>query len=280
MRIPALLLAFAFLGGCGAPQSQIGAVATPEVETGWRWAGAPVALVGRSFSGIVFERAGPVVANAPAKTMRIKARCANCASATVLEFDAATPAVRYELDPGIAESINASVVFPAEGIWTFDPFGGQVTVRSPTSTEPPVVIVRPWTVALTAECGPKQIENAVARYAQAFNAGHPDDLAQSLNPLVDFSVTGEPLAVFATKKRDEVGAYLRTRFLAGETIHPYLVYAASIGDNAVDLLVYFVRKAPDLISASGRDYVRAAAGSALFCDDALLLRFNANLLSD
>lgn len=94
-------------------------------------------------------------------------------------------------------------------------------------------------------------------------------------------MNGEPLATFATKKRDEVGDYIRTRFLAGETIHPYLVYAASVGDNAVDLTVYFVRNAPDLPSGSrGHSYRRAAAGSRLFCSDLLLLRFNAGLLGD
>lgn len=252
---------------------------TPETDA-WRWAGPEVALAGRT-SGVIFERAGPVVTNAPAKTMRIRARCVGCASAALLEFDAVTPAVRYELNPGIAESINASVVFPAEGTWSFEPFGGQIIVRSPTSTQPPVVVVSPGSQAFTADCGTTQIENAVARYAQAFNAGRPSDLAQSLNPAVDFSVSGQPLATFAAKTRDAVGDYIRTRYLAGETIYPYVVYAHSIGANAVDVLVYFVRMAPDLPSSSGGyGYRRAAAVSQLFCDDRLLLRFHAGLLSD
>jgi hypothetical protein len=274
------VLALAILVGCGTPALRPAAVATPESEAGWRWTGPEVALVGRTAT-VVFERAGALVANAPAKSVRIGAHCVGCASPALLEFDAATPAVRYELDPGIAESMSASVVFPAEGTWSFEPFGGQITVRSPTDTQPPVVVVRPWSKPLTADCGAKQIENAVARYAQAFNSGNPADLAQSLNHLVDFSIHGEPLPNFATKKREEVGDYIRTRFLAGETVHPYLVHAASIGDNAIDLMVYFVRKSPDLPSGSkGHSYRRAAAGSRLFCYDLLLLRFNAGLLSD
>jgi len=276
----AAVLALAILVGCGTPAFGPAAVATPESEAAWRWTGPEVALVGRT-SAVVFERAGPLEAFAPAKRVRIKARCADCVPATLLEFDAATPAVKYELDPGIAESINASVVFPAEGTWTLEPFGGQITVRSPTSTQPPVVVVRPWSKPLTADCGAKQVENAVARFAQAFNSGNPGDLARSLNHLVDFSMHSEPLPNFATKKREEVGDYIRTRFIAGETIHPYLVYAASIGDNAIDLMVYFVRNAPDLPSGSkGHSYRRAAAGSRLFCYDLLLLRFNAGLMSD
>jgi hypothetical protein len=267
----AAVLAAAILAGCGTPASGPAAVATPESEAGWRWTGPEVALVGRS-SAVVFERAGTVDANAPAKSVRIKARCAGCSPVALLEFDANTPAVRYELDPGIAESINASVVFPAEGSWTLEPFGGQITVRSPLSTQPPVVIVRPWSKPLTADCGAKEVENAFARFAQAFNAGSAADLAHSLNHSVNFSMT-EPLPTFATKKRDEVGDYVRARFLAGETIHPYLVYAASIGANAVELVVYFVRKAPDL-PATSSGYRRAAAMSQLFCYDLLLLRFN------
>lgn len=274
----AATLAVAILAGCSTPASRAAAVATPESEAGWRWTGPEVALVGRT-SEVVFERTGAVEAIAPAKSVRIKARCADCSPATLLEFDARTPAVKYELDPGIAESISASVVFPAAGIWGFEPFGGQTTVRSPTSTQPPIVIVRPWSVPLTADCGPKQIEKVVTSFAQAFNGGSAVDLAHSLNPLVNFSVT-EPVP-FATKKRDEVGDYVRTRFLAGETIHPYLVYAASIGANAVELLVYYVRQAPDLPSGTrGHSYRRAAAMSQLFCYDLLLLRFNAGVLSD
>jgi hypothetical protein len=278
MRLSAAALAVAFLVGCDTPATQPATAAAPAGSGAeWRWTGPEVALVGRS-SAVVFERAGAVEAIAPAKSVRIKARCAACAP-SLIEFDATTPAVKYELDPGIAESINATVVFPAEGIWSFEPLGGQTTVRSPTSTQPPVVIVRPWSVPLTADCGPKQIENVVTKFAQAFNGGRPVDLAHSLNPLVNFSVT-EPVP-FATKKRDEVGDYVRTRFLAGETIHPYLVYAASIGADAVELLVYYVRQAPDLPTGTrGHSYRRAAAMSQLFCYDLLLLRFNAGLLSD
>lgn len=217
----------------------------------------------------------------PSRVSESKARCADCSLATLLELDATTPAVKYELDPGIAESINATVVFPAAGTWTFEPFGGQIAVRSPTSMQPPVVVVRRWSDPLTADCGAKQIENAVARFAQAFNSGSPADLTQALNPLVDFSMQGEPLPTFVTKNRDEVGDYVRTRFLAGETIYPYLVYAASNGDNSIHLAVYFVRNAPDLPRGSkGHRYRRAAAGSRLFCYDLLLLRFNAGLMSD
>jgi hypothetical protein len=280
MRLWGLFIVFAFLIGCGTPASKPDAPATSDIGTGWRSTGPEVALVGRT-SAVVFERAGPLAANAPAKSVRIKARCVGCASPALLEFDAATPAVKYELDPGIAESISASVVFRVEGIWSFEPFGGQTTVRSPTSTQPPVVVVRPWSTPLNANCGAKQVENAVARFAQAFNTGSASDLALSLNHVVSFSITGEPLPTFASKKRDEVGDYVRTRFLAGETIHPYLVYAASIGANAVELLVYYVRKAPDLPNPStGYSYRRAAAKSQLFCDDLLLLRFNAGLLGD
>lgn len=276
----AVLLALAILVGCDTPASRPSAVATATTEAGWRWTGPEVALVGRT-SAVVFERPGAVEAIARARSVRIKARCADCSPPAMLEFDANTPAVKYELDPGIAESINAIVVFPAEGNWTFEPFGGQITVRSPTSTEPPVVVVRPWSRPLTADCGAKHVENAVARFAEAFNSGRPADLAQSLNPVVDFSVHSEPLPTFVTEERGEVGDYIRTRFLAGETIHPYLVYAASNGDNSIHLAVYFVRNAPDLPSGSkGHSYRRAVAGSRLFCYDLLLLRFNAALLGD
>jgi hypothetical protein len=275
----AALFALAILVACDTPATRPATAATPQ-SGAWQWAGPEVALVGRS-SAVVFERAGAVEAIAPPKSVRIKARCADCSPATLLDFDATTPAVKYELDPGIAESINATVVFPAAGIWIFEPFGGQIIVRSPNSTQPPIVIVRPWSKPLTADCGAKQVENAVARFAQAFNSGSPGGLAQSLNPLVDFSMISEPLPSFATKKREEVGDYIRARFIAGETIHPYLVYAASIGDNAIDLMVYFVRNAPDLPPGSlGHSYRRAAAGSRIFCDDLLLLRFNAGLFSD
>ena len=280
MRLLAAVFAFATLAGCGTPESRPAAVATPEIDAGWQWTGPEVALVGRS-SAVVFERPGAVEANATAKRVRIKARCTDCSPATLIEFDVTTPAVKYELDPGIAESINAAVVFPAEGTWAFEPLGGQISVRSPTSTQPPVVVVRPWSKPLTADCGAKQVENAVVHLAQAFNSGSPGDLGHSLNPLVDFSMRNESIPSFASKKRDEVGDYIRTRFNAGETIHPYLVHAASIGDNAIDLMVYFVRNAPDLPSGSkGHSYRRAAAGSRLFCYDLLLLRFNADLLSD
>jgi hypothetical protein len=280
MRLSVVVLALAFLAGCATPAARPTVLATPESEAGWRWTGPEVALVGRT-SAVVFERAGVVEAIAPAKSVRVRARCADCQPATLLEFDATTPVVKYELDPGIAESINGTVVFPAEGIWTFEPFGGQITLRSPTSMEPPVVVVRPWSKPLNADCGAKQVENAVARFAQAFNSGNPDGLERSLNHVVDFSMHSEPLPNFATKKREEVGNYIRNRFIAGETIHPYLVYAASIGDNAIDLMVYFVRNAPDLPSGSrGHSYRRAAAGSRLFCYDLLLLRFNAALMSD
>jgi len=276
----AAVLAVAILAGCGTPEPRPAAVATPEGEGGWRFTGTEVALVGRS-TPVPFERAGVQDVNAPSRTVRLKARCAACSSTASIEFVAAAPKIPYELDPGIAEAIVGSIVFPAEGIWSFEPFGGQISVRSPTSTQPPLVVVRPWSKPLTADCGAKHVENAVARFAQAFNSGRPGDLAQALNPVVDFSMHSEPLPTFVTKERDEVGDYIRSRFLAGETIHPYLVYAASNGDNSIHLAVYFVRNAPDLPSGSkGHSYRRAVAGSRLFCYDLLLLRFNADLLSD
>ena len=278
MRISVFVFVVAALAGCGAPPAGSVAAATAESEAGWRFAGGDAALVGRS-SGIAFERPGPRPVTAKNTTARIKAHCGGCPSPASFEFDAASPAVPYELDAGIAESIVASVVFPAEGIWNFEPLGGQITVREPTSTKPPVVVVRPWSVALTPDCGPKQIEDVFTRFAQAFNGGSPGALAQALNPLVDFSMTGAPLSTFATRNRSDVGDYVRMRSLAGETIHPYLVYAASIGDNAVDLAVYFVRKAADLPSAGG-GYRRAFAGARLNCADLLLLRFNADLMRD
>jgi hypothetical protein len=64
---------------------------------------------------VVFEDAGQVEAVAPAKRVRIKARCADCSPAALLELHATTPAVKYGLEPGSAESINTTVVFPAEG---------------------------------------------------------------------------------------------------------------------------------------------------------------------
>jgi hypothetical protein len=280
MRLSAALLATLVLTGCGTPESRPAAVASPESEVGWRFTGTEVALVGRS-TAVPFEREGVQDANAPSRTVRMKARCAACSSTAPVEFVATAPTIPYELDPGIAEAIVGSIVFPAEGIWSFEPLGGQITVRSPTSAQPPLVVLRPWSNPLTADCGAKHVENAVARFAQAFNSGTPGDLAQALNPLVDFSMRSEPLPTFVTKERDQVGDYIRTRFLAGETIHPYLVYAASNGDNSIHLAVYFVRNAPDLPSGSkGHSYRRAVAGSRLFCYDLLLLRFNADLLSD
>jgi len=280
MRISVFVFVVAALAGCGAPPAGSVAAATAESEAGWRFAGgdAALVLVGRS-SGIAFERPGPRAVTAKQQTVRIKAHCGGCPSPASFEFDAASPAVPYELDAGIAESIVASVVFPAEGISNFEPLGGQITVREPTSTKPPVVVVRPWSVALTPDCGPKQIEGVFTRLAQAFNGGSPSALAQALNPLVDFSMTGAPLSKFATHNRSDVGEYVRMRSLAGETICPYLVYASSIGDNAVDLAVYFVRKAADLPSA-GSGYRRAFAGTRLSCADLLLLRFNADLMRD
>jgi hypothetical protein len=279
MRPAAVLLALALLPGCGAPESRSAAGPTPDSAAVWRWAGAPVTLLGRP-TGVVFEREGAVEPNAPAKSMHITARCIGCASAAPLEFDVATPAVKYELDPGIAESINATVVFPAEGTWTFEPLRGQLVVRSPTSAQAPLVVVRPWSIPLNADCGPKQIADVFANFANAFNTGSPADLAQSLNHAVDFSISGEPLPPFVTRKREDVADYVLARHAAGETIHPYLVYAATRGDNAVDLAVYFVRTAPDLPSASGRSYRYATAGSRLFCYDLLLLRFNADLFKE
>ena len=280
MRLSAALLATLVLAGCGTPEPRSAAVATPESEAGWRFTGTEVALVGRS-TPVPFERAGVQDANASSRTVRIKARCVACSPSAPVEFVAAAPTIPYELDPGIAEAVVGSVVFPAEGIWSFEPLGGQITVRSPTSAQPPLVVLRPWSNPLTADCGAKHVENAVARFAQAFNSGRPGDLAQALNPVVDFSMHSEPLPTFVTKERDEVGDYIRSRFLAGETIHPYLVYAASNGDNSIHLAVYFVRNAPDLPSGSkGHSYRRAVAGSRLFCYDLLLLRFNADLLSD
>ena len=170
MRISVFVFVVAALAGCGAPPAGSVAAATAESEAGWRFAGGDAALVGRS-SGIAFERPGPRPVTAKNTTVRIKAHCGGCPSPASFEFDAASPAVPYELDAGIAESIVASVVFPAEGIWNFEPLGGQITVREPTSTKPPVVVVRPWSVALTPDCGPKQIEDVFTRFAQAFNGG-------------------------------------------------------------------------------------------------------------
>lgn len=271
-----VLFAAVLLGGCVPPESPA-AGPIPIGDAEWRWGGTPVTLLGRP-TGVVFERQGAVEPNAPAKSVRVTARCSGCGSATQLEFGAATPAVKYELDPGIAESITASVTFPAEGTWTFAPLRGQLIVRSPTSAQAPLVVVQPWSVPLTADCGPTQIADVFASFAQAYNNGSSADLAHSLNPSVDFSIAGEPLPQFITKNRDEVGDYVLARHAAGETIHPYLVYAATRGDNAVDLSVYFVRRARDLPPDSrGRDYRYGAAGSRLYCYDLLLLRFNADL---
>jgi hypothetical protein len=66
--------------------------------------------------------------------------------------------------------------------------------------------------------------------------------------------------------------------MAGERVYPYLVYAASVGDDAIDLSLYLVRQASDLSSALGDR--RAFAGSRLWCSDLLLLRFNTQLMND
>jgi hypothetical protein len=265
------------LAACSAPAAAPGTLATEANGDHWRWAGSPVALVGRP-TGLAFERDGPPVSNAASKTIRVEARCVGCSSATRLELDLTSPVPRYELDPGVAEAIVGTAVFPTEGVWRIEPLGGELIVRSPTSTQPPVVVVRPWSVPLAADCGPKQIEGAVASFARGFNAASSTELAQALSDQVDFSMTGDPLPTFATHARDEVVNYARARSLAGEQVYPYLVYAASIGDNAVDLIVYFVRQAPDIPSVRG--YRTAAAGSRLLCSDLLLLRFNAGTLKD
>lgn len=265
------------LAACGAPASAPGNLASPANNDNWRWAGPPVALAGRP-SGLAYERDGPLVGTTGSKNIRIKATCVGCASAASVDIDLRSPIPRYELDPGVAEAIVGTAVFPVEGLWRFEPLGGELIVRSPTSTKPPVVVVRQWSVPLTAECGAKQIENALANFARGFNTASSTELALALNHQVSFSIAGEPLSAFATHARDEVVNYARARNLAGERVYPYLVYAASIGDNAVDLIVYFVRQAPDLPSVSG--YRTAAAGSRLFCSDLLLLRFNADTLND
>lgn len=275
-----LLLTVALLAGCGLPAAAPGPVATPAGADQWRLAGPPVALVGRP-TGVVFERDGVPVGNLAATAIRVEARCISCSPTVRLAFEAKTPDPRYELDPGVAEAISGIAEFPMEGLWRFEPVGGELIVRSPTSTEPPVVVVRPASVPLSATCGPKQVEQVVATFARGFNAASAVELAQALNRLVDFSMTGEPLPTFSTHTRDDVVNYASERTRAGERVYPYLVYAASIGDNAVDLSVYFVRNAPDLPTGSrGFSYRRAFAGSRLFCSDLLLLRFNAALLDD
>lgn len=276
MRTLVVLFAAGLFSGCVTTAAAPGSAATPAAV--WKWAGAEVAIVGRP-AGVVFEREGaPMTAGSPRRE-RLTARCLSCVPIAHIEFEATTPVVPYELNAGIAEVITAQVVFPAEGTWAFEPFAGQITARAATSSQPAVVIVRPWSAPLSADCGPPQIERAVTSLAQAFNTGDPSGLGRALNPGVDFSITAAPLAPFVTQKRDEVGDHIRARFLAGERIYPYLVYAGAVGNSAVDLAIYFVRIAPDLPpSASG--YRRAFAGSRLSCSDLLLARFNADLLRD
>src|SRR5688572_24664330 len=98
MRLSAVVLAVAFLVGCGMSASRPTAVATPESEAGWRFTGTEVALVGRS-THVPFERAGVPDPNAPSRTVRMKARCVTCSSAAPIEFTAAAPTIPYELDP-------------------------------------------------------------------------------------------------------------------------------------------------------------------------------------
>lgn len=109
-----------------------------------------------------------------------------------------TPAVAYELNAGIAETITAQVVFPVEGTWTFEPFGGQIPVRAADSTLPPVLIVRPSSASLAPNCGPAQIKAAITSLTRAFNAGDLEQLASALQPSADFSMSGAPLGPFAT----------------------------------------------------------------------------------
>ena len=97
--------------------------------------------------------------------------------------------------------------------------------------------MQPWSFPLTGECGRKQIDNAMASLARGFNAASSAQLAQALNHQVDFSMTGEPLPTFATHSRDEVLNYARARTTAGESVYPYLVYAASVGTKSARIIV-------------------------------------------
>jgi hypothetical protein len=276
MRPIALLLALA-LGAACAPVTDAPGAAVPDAER-WRLgAGAhPAAIVGLP-AGIVFDREGVPVPNAPPRTVRIKARCLNCPSGIGLEFDARTPEPPWELDPGIAEAIRSFVVFPHTGTWIFEPVGVQLLVRSPTSTDPPVVAVRPWSGPMPPGCEVDRIADVLVRLAQAYQAG--GELAKVLDPLVSFSMSGPPQPTFRTRSRDAVVKYVHRRSSVGERVYPYVVYAADTGANAVELAVYFVRAAPDLPNA--RDGFRqAVAGARMHCADGLLLRFNADLLGD
>lgn len=237
----------------------------------WRWAGPPVTLTGH-MTTLVFERVGIPSGNATSRTIRIDARCVDCPATARLQFDATTPGRQYQRNPDVAEAVMARVDFPAEGTWTFAPIGLELDVRAPTSTRPPVVVLR-GSVPLPANCGSNEIRTVIARFSQAFNAANPTDLAELLDQHVDFSMTGPPLPKFVTQQRDEVSGYARSRTAAGERIYPYLVYAATYRGSPVDVGVYFVRHAPDLPGPDG--YQRAYAGSLLRCEDLRLLRFNA-----
>lgn len=272
------LLALAFLVSCSAPPGVPGVVASPAADEQWRLAGPHVALLGRP-TGVAFERDGPVVATIEPRSIRVEARCVNCTPEARLEIDLASPVPPYELGPGVAEAIVArGIVFPAEGEWTFEPLGSGLRVRSPTSTEPPVVILTNGSAQLAADCGTSEVATVVADLARAFNEADAAGLARVLREPTDFSMTGEPLETFATHSRDEVASYALARTSAGQRWYPYLVQAGAHVDNSIDLAVYLVRQAPDLPSANG--YRRVFAGSRLACRDLRLVRFNAAVLSD
>jgi hypothetical protein len=278
-RLPAVraaVLALALtVGACGSPA--LNGASAPPAE-GWYWAGPPVALVGRP-ANVAFERHGSPT-TAQSRTIHIDARCVDCDSAAPLSFDVTSPVPRYELDQGVAEAIGAIITFPTEGRWHFEPFGGELVVRSPTSAAAPVVVVQPGSPPLSSTCGETQIQQAVTHLQRGFNQASASDLGQALSPEVDFSMSGGPLPQFTTHARDDVLAYARSRTLVGERLYPYLVFAGAASGNgtAVDLAIYLVRQAPDLPSPRG--YRRVFAGSRLSCPDALLLRFNAALLND
>lgn len=247
-----------------------------DLDDGWRWIGTPVALVGRPVS-VSFYRHGTPPITPQQRTVDIVVKCADCAPLAQLDVRLVSrPA--SELEPGHAEGITARVSFPAEGRWVFEPLGGELIVRSPTSTEPPVVVVADGSAQLRPGCGTSEVAQVVANFASAFNAADPAQLAQIFREQTDFSMTGEPLEKFVTQGRDAVAEHARARTLAGERLFPYFVQAGANADNSVDLGVYLVRQAPELPSVNG--YRRVFAGSRLSCADLHLLRFNADVLDD
>lgn len=273
-KLVALILVVIVSIACG-PQAMAPARVSDDPHADWQWVGTSVTLVGRMVNVAFYRSRSPTWRAQPA-AVRLEANCATCAQPQRMMIDLTSQA-SSDLDPGL-EGIAAQVAFPAEGRWVFAPLRGELIVRSPTSTEPPVVVLTKGTAPPERGCGIKEISEAVAKFARAFNEGDADGLTSALTDPTDFSLTQQPLEKFVATSRGAVIDYARSRSSMGDGLFPYLVQAGPHAAGYVDLAIYSARRAVDLPGSAG--YKRMLAGSRLACADLRLIRFNAGLLSD